>query len=701
MLMIYKNDWMRRELPFLMIFLLTVFVFYANGSVTGPMIQADESSHLLNAAAIAGYYNDFASSYHAGYSLLISPAFLFANGPEQAWFLVRIINAALYFIGVLFLLLLAQRVYVGKSRIMPLAVALLAAVYPMWVIMAGYTFAQIGFFAVYVVLVYLVLRAVEGSTLFWLFSGLMAGFLYWVHPTGLAVAIALCLSAIYASVVQKKPIILIISLTSVLLMVLSYKFLFVPWLHDRMTISGVSPAFHYPAITNVIKTLLNRNGLIEFVSRMAGHVFYLTIGTVGLVWAYFLSRADKHKQAVIAVPNTLIIFLCLSLAGVMSLSVLLFSSAPDATRLDHWMYGRYVEAVIAPLILVGAMTVTPKTQVGSIVVAMFSSLVLMAGITEYSHTARMNVSAFWQDFYIRDAGLAVWCLSGIGLILVSLIVRRFSWLAALAFIATVYIWMSSLQIDWHERAANNANRRSDLARFVRLHYPVGSCVGFDHSGINSYNRHVYWFDYGFVLYDYALQRISLSEWMDHCDGPLFSYDDALDERVDVHRIGRSATGGPTLWAKEPLPLVAGYPYIVRERSLDLVRVLDDGWYSLEFEHVWSTGNSVLKLPVPEACVKGNSCKAVVSFSVFGASPDRRVMVTFAAQHSDDSALINVAVSDSDLHSVEVPLISDSGIQMVTVSVPQATSPRVLRGSVDDRVLGIALRKIELSQLESR
>lgn len=682
----------------MIIFLLTFAVFYVNGSIIGPMIQADESSHLLNAAAIAGHYNDFASSYHAGYSLLISPAFFFANGPEQAWFFVKIINGGLYFIGALFLLFLANRLDTGKSKVIPTASVIVAAIYPMWVVMVGYSFSQIGFFAAYVVLAYLVLRAVQGSTLFWLFSGIMAGFVYWLHPTGLAVGIALCLSALYESIAKKKLLVLLVSLTAVIIMILSYKYLFVPWLHERMTISGVNPSLHYPSIANILKSLFTVSEAIEFISRVAGHAFYLTIGTVGLVWAYFINRFYGNKQAIVTVPNTLVIFLSLSLLGVLALSVLLFTYTPEATRLDHWMYGRYIEGVIAPLILIGALSLTPRTQGVSIAVAIFASLVLMVGITEYTHTARMNVSAFWQDFYIRDAGLLVWCLSGISLILVSMMISRFSRHASLVFIGCVFIWMSSLQLDWHERASKNANSRSDLARVVRLHYPEVSCVGFDHSGINTYNKHVHWFDYGFVLYDYGLQKISPPDWMTECDGPLFSYDDNLDESMDIHRIGKSTTGGPTLWAKEPLPFIGTYPFIVQARSVDLDRVLDEGWHQMEAGHVWSTANAVLKLPVPELCRTVSSCEAVVSFSAFGASADRVVSVKFKLIDANrQTTAFDIQVTDAGVYSVNIPLTGSNSFQLVEIEIPQALSPSSMSDSKDNRVLGIALREIQIRE----
>lgn len=680
------------------IFVLTLVVFFANSSVHGPMVQADESSHLLSAAAIAGYYNDFASSYHAGYSLLISPAFLLADGPEQAWFFVRIINGILYFIGSFFLFLFASRVDKRKSKIILVASGLVAAIYPMWVVMAGYSFSQIGFYAAYAMLAYLILQAVQGSMLSWLFAGLVAGFIYWIHPTGLAVVIALCISSLYECVQKKKPQALIVTLASALIMIFLYKYFFVPWLHERMTISGVTPALHYPSITDIVKTLLTLNEAIEFISRFAGHLFYLTIGTVGLVWVYFINKFYLIKQADVSVPNTLAIFFVISLLGVLALSVLLFSHTPEATRLDHWMYGRYVEGVIAPLILIGAMSLSPQTQTVNIVVAILCCIILALGITEYTYPARMNVSAFWQDFYLQDAGIVLWCLSGIGLILISMLISRFSQLATLMFIGIVFLWMSHLQLDWHERASQNANNRSDLARMVRFYYPTGSCVGFDHSGINTYNRHVHWFDYGFVLYDYKLQNISYRDWEAQCDGPLFSYDDNLADIMDMYRIGKSTTGGPTLWAKKPLPFIDTYPFIVQAHTPDLYRLLDDGWHQIEAVHVWSSAHAVLKLPVPDKCMTKSSCEAVVSFSAFGASLDRELSVKFKLTDANSqTTAFDILITDAGVHSVDIPLRGSSSFQLVEIEIPQAVSPSTLVGSEDNRVLGIALREIQIRE----
>lgn len=677
---------------------LALAIFAVNSPVIGPMIAADEHSHLMNAAAIAGYHNDFASSYHGGYSLLLSPAFIFANSPEQAWLFVQIINAVLYLIGVLFLLLLAERVYQGSSRFLTIVATFSTAVYPMWVIMAGYAFAQIAFFTFFVVLTYLVLRAIDGDAAFWPLSGLMAGFLYWVHPTGLAVGIALSLAVIYEYFSKKKISIVLITIASIIAMIMIYKVFFLPWLHGRMMLSGVGAAFHYPQIINAIKAVLDLDGVIEFLSRLAGHIFYLTIGTLGLIWASYINIFNVKKGLEIAVPNTLITFLTLSLLGVLFLSVLLFSSSTEANRLDHWIYGRYVEGVIAPLVLFGAMTVVPKTQWVSLSVAMITGLLLMYGITDYGHTARMNVGAFWQDFKIRDAGLHTWILSGVGLILLSLVMSRFSRFAALGFIGFVFVWMSSLQLSWHDAAAKDAASRYDLAKLIRLHYAPGDCVGFDQSGIDSYNKHVFWFYNGFQLYDYAFLRMTASDWRRKCDGPLFSYDDKLDEKFGLYLIGKSPKGGPNLWSRHALPILGTYPFIVQNRSRDLDKVLYKGWHDMESRHVWSEANAMLKLLVPKECNESYYCEAVVSFAVFGATPARNQEVIFSMVQPNQHVIDRMLISNQGFQTVAIPLTTNDNYLFVSVDVPDATSPSLISSSTDSRVLGISLTMIELKKI---
>ena len=122
---------------FLLAGLIALSALLLNLGIEGPMIQADEGGYIANAAAIAGFLDNQANSYHPGYSLILSPAFLIADNPSSIWLGIKIINSILLFIGVLILwklsFLLNSSASVGRRG---MAVSLVS-LYPMWIVMVG------------------------------------------------------------------------------------------------------------------------------------------------------------------------------------------------------------------------------------------------------------------------------------------------------------------------------------------------------------------------------------------------------------------------------------------------------------------------------------------------------------------------------------------------------------------------------------
>lgn len=662
------------------------------------MIQADESSYLMNASAIAGYSNDFSSSYHAGYSLLISPAFLLGDSPDQVWKIVVFINALMYCVGVLLLFSLARSLGKGKSHLLVFCSVLAAACYPMWVVMVGYSFSQVSFFLMYSLVALLVYRSLKGGGLWWVFSGVSAGYLYWIHPTGIAVCIALVLVASYEAVRQKRAVPAVCALMALVAMIVAYEYAFYPWLLERTTISGSQAEGHYPSLYETLKSLLDISVIWEIIVRFSGHVLYLTMGTLGLIWAVVISRLGGRDEERVAAPDSLLGFLYLSLFGVMALSVLFLTFAEGANRLDHFIYGRYVEGVLAPLLLLGALTLAVRTQVLSIAVVLVSAVILSVGMGDYSHTARMNVSAFWQDYYLREEGALVWGGAGILLIALTILLRKMSHVVTVVVVAGFFTWLSLQHVGWHVRAASAETKRLVLAEKVRRAYPSGTCVGFDHSGIDSTPKHVFWFDFGFMLYDYPLSRMSVGEWLDECNGPLFSYDENLDQSHGLHLVGEANNKGPLLWAKEPLTFEGAYPFNVEERPFDIAEIMKDGWHDIEARHVWSSGRAELKLPVPRNCGV-EQCDAEIVFSVFNSSSKNPVDVFVAVDGVETRDPVRVRSETSGNHRVRLDLPRDKKFITVVFRVPEAVSPEELGLSVDSRVLGVALKSISLIKNE--
>ena len=251
------------------------------------------------------------------------------------------------------------------------------------------------------------------------------------------------------------------------------------------------------------------------------------------------------------------------------------------------------------------------------------------------------------------------------------------------------------QVTWHIAASKDVSQNRCVAAFkIRELYPSGTCVGFDHSGIDRPIKFVRWFDYGFILFDYQLKRMKFEEWMDSCNGPLISYDEDLDEKNFVYPIAVSQHGGPFVWVKGRPQKNSIYPMIVEDRSPALLRAIRSGWYNLEQKHVWSKPEAELKLPIPEVC-EDSACTVKIALNVYGASQERPVTVVFKSDYESAASLPPRIFKNSGRQQVLIPLPGNKQMINLSIRVPDAVSPNVLKGTNDKRVLGVALHSIEL------
>lgn len=681
--------------------LIGMATFLVNLRIQGPMIQPDEGAYLANAAAIAGFPNDMANSYHAGYSMLIAPAFWLADTPQSIWLFVKVINALLIFFSVLGLWWLSGLLQPQLDYWRRFGAVAVTSLYPMWVVMAGYSFAQIAFVPVFILLFCVYLSSFRGSVGMWIVLGLLGGWLYWIHPVGVAVILALLFSAGYVAFCRRWWKLFALMTGTLVSMVLLYKCALTPWLIDRMTISGLQPNLHYPSITQMLSPLLTLNGLMNVLARTGGSFFYLTVGTVGLIWVGLIEltrraiqSVDNEKKSVLLAERAASMFLWLALLGCVGLGVLLFSSTPEAQRLDHWMYGRYVEGVIAPVLLSGALMSSYKMALWAVPIAVASLGFLWITFNGYyTHVAYFNIPAFWQAFVFPGQSLWVWLAAGcIPIVALAKAPRR----VGMFLLIVIFIYSSYLQIAWHDREAKAVMKRWEAALSVREMYLPGTLVGFEHLETESYHKDVFLFDFGFVLFDYRLKRITIENWLESFDGPLFAFDRHLDEKgIEAYPIAISPHGGPTLWAKGRSP--AGelvYPINVADRSISLLRALRSGWYDLESTQVWSGTEAELRLPIPMEN-RGGGYAAEIAFFVNGASAERAVEIMFETEVNGAPVAGQLVFRSGALQRVLVPLSAGSADQFLRIRIPNATSPKDLQESLDVRVLGVALRSIEL------
>ncbi len=138
------------------------------------------------------------------------------------------------------------------------------------------------------------------------------------------------------------------------------------------------------------------------------------------------------------------------------------------------------------------------------------------------------------------------------------------------------------------------------------------------------------------------------------------------------------------------PIEVG-PQFKKSQYLYLLR---NGWHALEAHHVWSQDTARLLLPVPKGC-ESKDCDVVLHFTVFGASQQRPVTVSFESMDQEWKWSEKIVAFSGDANVVRVPLARTKTPKALQISIPDAISPQALIGSPDPRVLGIALQRIDL------
>jgi hypothetical protein len=169
--------------------------------------------------------------------------------------------------------------------------------------------------------------------------------------------------------------------------------------------------------------------------------------------------------------------------------------------------------------------------------------------------------------------------------------------------------------------------------------------------------------------------------------------DTLFAAVRLNPAYRSIERQGALWSE--VAKTFSYPVATDRSSSTAPLVLASGWHQLETDRVWSQGNATLTLPIPAYC-RASRCVAILRFSAYAASRERPVQVELSTRDGDGRIMRQEIVATSqDLVSLSVPLGGDQPTLTIEIRVPDAISPSKLDRTPDPRVLGIALRQIDL------
>jgi hypothetical protein len=539
------------------------FVYWLRSlAYSGPVFLTDEIGYLSNAAFLAGHRLDAASSYHAGYSLFLAPLFAVLSDPAAIWRGVMTVNAFFWVLTWLLLSRLLSIYFPGSSVRARAGALLVCSIYPAWITMAGYALTTSALACVILCSLLAFARWRPGGAVTSLLPHtLCVGLLYWIHPTGLAAVFASL--TIVGLLCWKMRDFLPLGLHACVLalMVLGYDIGFHPWMVAAMTPMGYPPQTHYGSITEFLAAAPVWPTAGRSVVLFLGHSAYLVVGSFGLVALgafHCVSRArsillPRVRAGADAADRVALLSL---LATVFVLAIGALSHAPNPSRVDQWLYGRYSDPFGLSLIAFGALVpFTASRRDRLAIAAVGAAALLLIGIAigvlvpPGAINAIQSTPAFWPQYVIRTGGVLRWLsLGALATVVVVVGGRRL----AMALLLPSFLLSSWAQFVFHSSILARDAHPSALVDIVRLNFAPGTCIGYYRVGITDTSdfRTQRFQLYQFSFFDYAYRRMNPEEWFSGCNGPLLTRDAKQfedDSRVAI--IAREDYSGLLLMVK--------------------------------------------------------------------------------------------------------------------------------------------------------
>jgi len=531
-----------KEARIFFILIIVISFWFVNCQYQGPAYLQDEIGYLSNASFLAGYRVDGASSYLGGYSIFLAPLFFMIDEPFLIWQAIMALNA--FFWGLCFWVLfkIGDLLFpVAAEKTKKIAIVL-SALYPTCISMCGYAFPTTLITFFFLLSIYTILNLDLNSRKSIVLHSLCAGFIFWIHMTGLAPVIATIILIGWAGIRQRKYTALIISALVMIGMCVVSHWFFNPYLVREMTPSGFASLRHYPDTGNLIASVLSINFLFNVLLRVGGQLSCLVASTFGLsmVGFYFVVKSilfyiqdvkagDENTNN--GTDNRIkrgFAYVILCIIGVTTMGGLLFAFR-GIGRIDTWLYSRYAEPFGFIFLFIGLFRILENAVDLKVkkMVACFSFFLLTttgAGIEWVRSSSDnvvnfINLQAFWPLPLISVLGLkfsmiSLMLLAAFGVVLVLYMPRKTGYI----FMLVIWIYMSLIQIDWHNLLYDQVATPSSFDEFIQNRHKRKRLIAVDPVVYNEFledKRTKEWQRlqmYSFYLYNYDYRRMTPEYW---------------------------------------------------------------------------------------------------------------------------------------------------------------------------------------------
>jgi hypothetical protein len=237
----------------------------------------------------------------------------------------------------------------------------------------------------------------------------------------------------------------------------------------------------------------------------------------------------------------------LLVAGVIAL-VVLSSSTNVALRTDQWVYGRYTDMYLLPLIGLGLLGMWRVRYglwlaVGTVLAGGLLSAYTNEQNTIFGFNNKVNIQALWSMHVASTVHLdAFWVWGVLGAIGVGLVAfmgskHRKVWLVL---VLVPVALCTAGNYMYHQALMQGHASVSSLYTYIKTNYTTTDCIGFTPVPDSNERFNLY----SYYLHGYDVKKMTFEQWQQQgCTGPYMTYDAPSPDQSSVQVVGREASTG--------------------------------------------------------------------------------------------------------------------------------------------------------------
>lgn len=416
-----------------------------------PLIFADEAGYLGNARYLAGGLpiKLFKSgAYYPGYSLLIAPVFWLGLSPAQTYQVILLFNGLLLSSVYISLVHWFRRI-LGDGSLYAYAISFVVSAYPTFLIQPLFAMSESAIIALSCVLplcVHALLKNKRATTA--LLLGALVALLHLVHPryAGTVALTALGLGGLSAARVLSWKVALAGAST------LGAGVLGGRWLTRHVTEANLGNAVSEGSRLNLLGSL---EGIGALLLEISGQLWYLASASAGVAVLGVVALARLALQVPGGTPRrqspawNAVVFMLASAVLAFGISSLFMATGK---RVDHFIYGRYNEGLVAPFLATGLWSLIHagrswRAEIGRLVLVAVTT-VLFALILVWARGEALLASPNYANILALVASMKLFSgtrLIGVGafalgaFVVVAIARRVRAWIALLL-LAALFGW---------------------------------------------------------------------------------------------------------------------------------------------------------------------------------------------------------------------------------------------------------------------